>query len=314
MRTKAGMSGAAADRTTAVAAGAAQLPAVFLLWWVLTSTADPYGRDYGGALGLLCVFVLAPLYLPVLGLLHACVQTLPAAVLADRALRRVPWPWWARHLLGAVLVGGAWAAVCALAWGRPFAATLLAFAALGVVPVLAVSYVRRLRRLQTGPGWGWDLWSVWWRAGVASVGLFVLAFAGALAATAMGLVEEYEPPELSAAQVAGVWRGQDGAELRLLPGGRAELSRMPAEAEFASGEDLAVCDGTGTWTFGGPDESTGRDHVAVRLGSGTGSGCGEETSWAVAGTADAPELFVIFGDPDAGELRVLKQAVEQEAG
>jgi hypothetical protein len=63
-----------------------------------------------------------------------------------------------------------------------------------------------------------------------------------------------------------------------------------------------VCDGTGTWE---PDaDSDERDGVVVRLDGD----CGQETRWSVSGTAHAPELFVLFGDPDAGELRILKRA------
>ncbi|MDX2678909.1 hypothetical protein [Streptomyces soliscabiei] len=295
----------------AIAAGAAQLPAAFLLWWFHSLAADAYGRD-GGGFGLACLFLFAPVYLPVLGLLHAWTNTLPGVILADLALARLRWPRWGRHLLGVTLVGVGWAAVTGLLWDWPFLAVALVLAALGVLPVLAMAYTRRKA---TGRTWGaWSTWGVWWWAGVGSVPLFVLAFAGAALADATGLIEEYEPPELSAAQVAGVWRGDDGAELRLLPGGRAELARMPAEGEFGSDEGMAVCDGDGTWTYAAEGPYEARGQVVVRLsagsgtGSGTGSGCGEETTWRVSGTDRAPELFVIFGDPDGGELRILKRA------
>ncbi|MFC4506413.1 MULTISPECIES: hypothetical protein [Streptomyces] len=280
------------ETTAAVAVAAAQLPALFLLWWIHDSTADTYGRDYGGAFGLLCLFVLAPVYLPVLGLLHACVQILPGAALADLASGRVRW---FCQLPGAVLVGTGWAAVSSALWGAPFVITAPVLAGLGVLPVLAMAYARRRE---------WGTRGIWWRAATGSVALSVLALAGGLVATATGLIEEYEPPRLSAARVTGVWRGANGSELRLLPGGRAELTRMPVR-------DSAVCDGTGTWSYEKERAYDSRDGVVVRLGagSGTGSGCGDETAWTIGGTERAPELFVILGDPDNGDLCILKPAV-----
>lgn len=51
-------------------------------------------------------------------------------------------------------------------------------------------------------------------------------------------------------------------------------------------------------------DDTGRDGVLLRLDGD----CGEDTHWSVSGTEDAPELFVLFGDPDAGELWILERA------
>ncbi|MFF4589044.1 hypothetical protein [Streptomyces sp. NPDC001388] len=281
---------------TAVAVGAAQLPAAWALWWEHDLATDPYGRSYS-SLALLFVFLFAPVYLPVLGLLHACTQTLPGAALARLAHGRLRWPRWVRHLAATVLVGAGWGALAAVLWGLPFGTTVLVLTALAVLPVLATAYARRR---------SWGAWSVWWRAAAGSAALFVLALAAGTLATAAGLIEEYEPPRLTADEVAGVWRGRSGAELRLGPGGRAEVVRMPAEAGF--GEEPVTCDGTGTWVF---EEGPGAwDGVAVRLdsGRGTGSACGDEVTWSVGGTDRAPELFRFLGDPDAQDLRILEPA------
>ncbi|MEV6177945.1 hypothetical protein [Streptomyces sp. NPDC052015] len=301
MHTKTASKRPGTEATAAIAAGAAQLPAVFLLWWLVGLPSDPYGRDYGGALALLCVFLFAPVYVPLLGLLHALAHTLPGAALADLAFGRLRRPSWARHLLGAVSVGAVWAVVTAVLWDWPFVTTAPVLMALGVLPVLAMAYARR-----TVPG----TWGIWWRAGAASVAFSVLAFSGGALATATGLVRGYEPPELSATRVAGVWRGDDGAELRLLPGGRAELTRMPAEPEPFADADPVVCDGTGTWSLDRADEDGRPDVVVVRLdeGRGTGSGCGNEAAWTIGGTGRAPELFMFVGGPVVGELRILTQA------
>ncbi|MGW2045009.1 hypothetical protein ACWCPF_07480 [Streptomyces sp. NPDC001858] len=301
MRTNTGLRRADTDVIAAVAVGAAQLPSAWLIWWMGSLSDDRYGRGYE-PLGLPFVVLVAPVCLPVLGLLQAWAQTLPAAALAELTHGRIPWPRWVRQLATAVLIGVGWAAVAAAAWGLPFVATALVLAALGVLPVLAMAYTR---------GREWGAGSVWLRAGAGSVVLFVLTFLGGQLASVTGLLDEYEPPRLSAAQVAGVWRGADGAGLRLSPGGRAELTNMPAdgdaEFEYGAGEAEAVCEGTGTWVFEASQGSDRWDKVRVRLadGSGTSSRCGDEVSWRIGGTDRAPELFVIFGDPDVGELWIL---------
>ncbi|SDM72180.1 hypothetical protein SAMN04487981_102375 [Streptomyces sp. cf386] len=120
--------------------------------------------------------------------------------------------------------------------------------------------------------------------------------------TATGVVKDYEPPRLTADELTGVWRGEDGAVLRLHPGGRAELTDLPTESEsgdWLAEPPFAVCEGTGTWLL----DREGRDGVVVRLDGG----CGRQTRWTIGGTERDPELFVLFGDPDAGDLRILKR-------
>ncbi|MFF3845795.1 hypothetical protein [Streptomyces sp. NPDC002328] len=287
----AGSGRATPESVAAVAAGAAQLPAVFQLLLWQAPAADPHGVSYP-AFGLLCLFLVAPVLLPVLGLLHGWAQILPGAVVADVVLRRVPLPLWARRLLGVTLVGVVWAAVGAVWAGVSFPTAVACLAALGVVPVLAMEYARVRPTGSRG---------LWWRAAGASVVLFVLALVGGPLATAVGLIEEYEPPPLSAERVAGVWRGEDGAVLELLPGGRAELTRMPGEPGLRATADFAVCDGAGSWRL---ERGGVRDTVVVRLAGGE-SGCGEETVWSSGGTERSPELFVFFGDPDSSSPRIL---------
>ncbi|MFI9614513.1 hypothetical protein ACIHCM_23080 [Streptomyces sp. NPDC052023] len=297
-----------ADRRVAVAACAAQVPAAWLLWWLIVSAGqDGYVTPYD-PLGMLCGLLVAPLVLPVLGMVQTVAQIAPAAMLAHAPAVRSRGPAWVRHLLSVALFGTGWAVLPAALWGWAFPATALWFAALGALPVLVVAYARRRARV-TGraprvPG-------VWGSGCLGCAALCVAAVTGGLLATAAGLVEEYEPPQLSAKQLPGVWRGVDGAVLRLEPHGRAEFAELPAEPGFGSGSAFVRCDGTGRWfldTEGrhdryaddGPGE---RDGVVVRLDDG----CGQRTYWVIGGTAEEPELFVPFGDPDAPDLFILSR-------
>ncbi|MFF4271022.1 hypothetical protein [Streptomyces sp. NPDC001536] len=286
----------------AAAVGAAQLPAALLIWYVGAATGDDHGAG-GGAFALVCLFLLAPLWMPFLGLLHACVQTLPAAVLARLTVRRARGPEWAWHLAWAAVLGVVWAGAVAVASGLPFAATAAAFAALGVLPVLGVAYFRRSSRSRER---AWGCTGTWILSAGVSFVLFVVVFGGAVLATETGIVEEYEPPELSTGQLAGVWRGEDGAVLRLHPGGRAELTALPTVSEdddWLADPPYTVCEGTGAWepVRGDKGEDADRDGVGLRVDGG----CGTPTFWTIGGTEREPELFVLFGDPDAGDLRIL---------
>ncbi|MFD0315682.1 hypothetical protein [Streptomyces flavalbus] len=292
------------DVNASAAGSAAQGPAVLLLWSLARMAGDPYGVGYGGALLLLpCVCVLGYVMLPVLGLIHVAVHIGPGWLLGRavaaraRSGRQHAWAW---HLLGTTVVGAGWAVVLAVLCGWPFATTAAVCAALAAVPVLWAAQARRRARVFTAPRGPVALWGT---SLLASFGLALLAFgvAGVASVTGLGPFKEYEPPELSAAQVAGVWRGEDGAVLRLRPDGRADATRLTAEPSYSDSDDreYVVCDGTGHWSF----VTEGRDRVLVRVGGG----CGEETEWTVIGTERRPELFLFVGDPDAGDLRVLRR-------
>ncbi|MEV5317074.1 hypothetical protein AB0K92_05240 [Streptomyces sp. NPDC052687] len=286
------------DLEAAAYACAAQLPVAFLVWWIGSFAEDDYGSGYGGALGFACLCLFLPLLLPVLGLVHALVHLVPGWTLALPLARRFPGrPRWVWRLLGTTVVAALWAAPAALLLGRPFVTTAPVLAASGVWPVLWCGFVRR-RAERTGRSWG--CLGLGLASALTCVGLCVLTLLGGLLATATGLVREYEPPRLSAARLTGVWRGADGAVLRLLPGGRAEATDAPVTAP--DGWDFATCEGTrtGTWRAGHRD---GRDGVSVALGDG----CGEELFWSAGGTAREPELFATAGDPDAPALRVLER-------
>ncbi|HEY8979749.1 MAG TPA: hypothetical protein VIU15_09235 [Streptomyces sp.] len=317
-----------ADTHVAVATASGQIPAVLIVRMAMLSGEDDYGVSYN-SFGLLFVLLFGPLWVPLAGLLQVALLNGPAGVLAalatlkgrrtlrgDRTLeghrtlegRRTLkgyCPPWLCYLGATATVSALWATLAASCLDASFLSTTATLTALGTLPTLAVLAVRR---------WGrsWSVRGVWWRSVPASIALFFVAFLGFIAADAAGLVPQYDPPRLSVDQLTGVWRGARGAELRLSPGGGAEATALPAER--ADGDWLAennVCTATGTWSLDtegrydrwrgeGPEE---RDGAVVRL-----EGCGADTYWVIGGTTDSPELFVLFGDPDAGDVRILRPA------
>jgi hypothetical protein len=286
------------DLDAAAYASAAQLPVAFLAWWIGSFGEDDYGVGYGGAFGLACLCLFLPLVLPVLGLIHAVVHLVPGWWLALPLARRFPGrPRWVWQLAGTTVVAALFAGPAALLLDWPFVTTTSVLAAFGVWPLLWCGFVRR-RAERTGRSWG--CLGLGLASALTCVGLCALTLLGGLLAVATGLVREYEPPRLSAARLTGVWRGEDGAVLRLLPGGRAEATDVPVTAP--DGWDFVTCRGTrtGTWTAG---IRAGRDGASVTLGGG----CGEELFWSAGGTAEEPQLFATAGDPDSPALRILER-------
>ncbi|MCL8016320.1 hypothetical protein [Streptomyces sp. AS02] len=286
---------------TAAAVCAAQMPAAALIWWIGSYVGyDDYAAGpYGPYVVIAAVFLLgmAVLALPFVALAHAVVHIVPADHLARLAARHVRGPVWAWHLVSVVALGVFWAGLAAVLWDMPFTSTALILAALGVLPVLGLAYFRRLTRI-TGRARGF--WGVWAPSLSACTALFLLVVVGGMLGTVTGVLG-YEPPVLSARQLAGVWRGTEGAVLRLDQGGRAELTGLPTESEsgdWSADPPYAVCEGAGRWS---PGEQGGRDAVVVRLDDG----CGQGTYWMIGGSEREPELFARFGDPDAGEVWIL---------
>jgi len=284
----------AADLGAAAAMGGAQLPAAGLLWWIVVSTAhDDYGAGSVDALGALCVLLFAPLLLPLLGMALTFVLTLPAVVLARLAGRRPGGPSWLWHLVTPLAPALFWGGVTVPLWSLTTSVPVLT--ALGVLPTLWVGCARRR---------AWRQWGVWWRAAVGSAVLFFAALGGGFLATETGVIEQYEPPELTTARLAGVWHGDGGAELRLSPDGRATAVRLPAEPPDYDwlAHEYVKCAGGGTWKPHHRDD-LGRNGILLRLDGD----CGEDTEWSFGGTEEDPELYVLFGDPDAGRLWILKR-------
>ncbi|MFH8562886.1 hypothetical protein [Streptomyces sp. NPDC017988] len=283
------------------AACAAQLPVAGMVAFTLTLDDDSRGTGGGPALGLACLFVFGPLLLPVVGLLHSAVLTLPAVGLGRLGAARLGrGPEWAWSLACLLPVGAAWAA-CFAVLGAPFVGPALWIAASGILPALHVTYCRRREERLGRP-----LRKVWILSGLTSLGVCVAVFGGAVVGTATGLIKEYEPPRLTAEQLTGTWSGEDDESvvLRLRKDGRAVLDGTPferfvTEAGGSYDGEPARCHATGTWTVG-RDRYERRPAVAVDA-----KGCGDSQLWTVGGTKARPELFVSFGDPDSPDIEVL---------
>ncbi|QNE75703.1 hypothetical protein F0344_14655 [Streptomyces finlayi] len=254
--------------------------------------ADAYDRPTGSSLGMLFVLVLGPPVAAVLGALHTVAVSMPAALGATAAARRLPAaPEWL--LLGAFLVVlGALYAVPASLMGASYVTAWAAIAVSGVLPLLGVAY--RVRR--EGQGRPIGLGGVWLCALAAGLVLLVVTVTGCVVALQNGWTDgTREVPDLSARQVAGVWESVEGqAEMRLGADGRALLAAVPYEP--AGGTELR-CDGEGTWTYT-PVSGDVRGSVTFD------SGC-ELGAWTLGGTTERPELYALFGDPDTGDVRAL---------
>ncbi|MEV5608009.1 hypothetical protein [Streptomyces sp. NPDC052225] len=269
-----------------------------LIWWA--DATNDYGQGYGGALGVIgfaCMLLFVPPLCGLFGWAQAAVQVWPALRLGDLAARRAPGPGWAGRT--------ACALACALVWAVPFALLgvcsygtgAVLCAAVEVLPLLAV--LRARRRPIAAP----RLWLTSVLGGFAAV---ILTLVCGIAVSVAGLTPRYEPPHLTTAELAGVWRGEDGAELRLTSGGRARAVRLPYDYEWdadsASGESsLKRCEGGGTWRWTDSDDFVAGD-PGIDLDA-----CDTTLTWTIGGTAERPELYYLFGDPDSGELRILRR-------
>ncbi|MFD6874885.1 MULTISPECIES: hypothetical protein [unclassified Streptomyces] len=262
--------------------------------FVLTGLADPYDHDrsegaFGDAL-LMWLLLIAPLLLPVLGLLHAALFALPVAGPARALGRRgrVPAGVWA------VLLTAALAALYAAA-GRwrfdlSFGPTWAWVAGTGLLPVAAARYARA-RDVRP---WG----MVCRTAGATGAGLLLLG--GVFAADRAGLLPEYRPPRLAASDYAGTWTGAAGARLVLHRDGTMNADALPV---VGSDGEVARCTGAGTWSFDPEVVPAHRDGVRLDFRSCTGS----VLAWRIAGTTERPELFTRFAGPDADVLKVLRR-------
>ncbi|GHE95010.1 hypothetical protein GCM10014715_59020 [Streptomyces spiralis] len=136
---------------------------------------------------------------------------------------------------------------------------------------------------------------------VALYGTLAVVTTGTLAGIALSVGIGYEPPRLSAEQVAGTWSDGRGGTLTLTADGKATATRVKTFDLDDSFEPVAhECTGTGTWEY---DPGTGpwSQKVAVTVAD-----CPWDT-WEVFGTREHPKLFVYIGDPDSWDLYILQR-------
>lgn len=258
------------------------------LWLALPSRSDDYGLSGGSVLGVILLPFLAlfgGVVLVGIAFLHPLVLARPALALARRTGREAAAPAW---LFGA-------SALCALLpwrYGAPYPASWAWIAASGVLPLLVAR-----RALRTGRGCG----SVVKRTGLAAGALALVILAGGAVLAGAGVLG-YEPPRLERARYVGQWGEKEGGGVvRLREDGGAVVERVPLGD---SPDAVAFCSGVGTWEERPAGRPGGlRAGVDVHV-----AGCaGWFEGWEVSGTAEHPELFHVAGDPDQGDVRLLRR-------
>lgn len=125
---------------------------------------------------------------------------------------------------------------------------------------------------------------------------------------ATGLVTEYRPPKVDAAQLAGTWTDGRGGTLTLAADGTAR-----AEALTDHDSDVGIgpvpepgkhrCTGEGTWSYDPGDSTTWQQSVLLFI-KGCPFGGGIE-GWRISGTAERPELNWEYGDIDSPDWYTL---------
>ncbi|MFF4079401.1 hypothetical protein ACFYZN_08340 [Streptomyces sp. NPDC001777] len=130
----------------------------------------------------------------------------------------------------------------------------------------------------------------------------VAVFAAGTGVFATGLVPEYRPPRVDAAELAGSWTDGGGGTLRLDADGTAYADGLTdhAEAYADDAEPTAAkyrCSGRGTWSYGEGEATTWDQRVWLRI-----EGCpglDDSDGWRIGGTPDRLEFSSGYGDPDA---------------
>ncbi|MCX5406453.1 hypothetical protein OHA37_21575 [Streptomyces sp. NBC_00335] len=273
----------------AEAVAGAQFLVAMVLWWVSPGESDAYGVGYGTfAIGLFLEVAVACAFLPplsfVAGWVHGTLFTIPVMELSHAAgvRTRIPASRWALPVLA--LLAGLYAAPVALLARTSYVATWGWTAAAGVLPVGVAVYARMRRRTKLRV----RLWT-----------LAATLIAVPTALLAGFVMPPYEPPALERSDYVGVWTGS-GVSLELDAQGGAMAQTLPVEDGL---HEVDTCSGRGTWERAAG--SSGGDGPGVVLSVAE---CEEaRLYWQVAGTADEPQLFVLIGDPDGGDVRVLRK-------
>ncbi|UNS96956.1 hypothetical protein MMF93_10875 [Streptomyces tubbatahanensis] len=244
--------------------------------------------------GYLLAAVVAAAALGLAGLIGSAAAVLPVVRLSRWSARRIGRAetiGWCLTVCGAIATA---AAVCTgvptgLRGGSWTVLPLVLLAVfLGLVPaVLCTRAVTVLRRTGTRFGLAGVVF-------VCGLTLSAVMLVGGLAAYGTGLLQRYEPPRLTAAQLVGAWTDGRGGTLTLRADGTAVADGLDVHTAQAArdGDAPERCSGSGTWARGHAPSATPRLDLSV-------SGCVEDIGWQFGGTAAQPTLYYWIGDPDS---------------
>ncbi|MFE6913219.1 hypothetical protein [Streptomyces rubiginosohelvolus] len=220
-----------------------------------------------------------------------------SGVLGRRFGGREVW-WWVPVVAGAVslvivatvvaLAGGAGAGAVALGW----------FLTTAALTVPALLWRSRRERIFT-PVILWGVAAVVLTAVLGGVGL------------GTGVLKEYRPPALTAADLLGRWSDGQGGTVTFTADGRVTVVDIDDDLGGWGPEDDATdpdgpegadtrCSGQGTWTYE-PGGGTWSQEVGLTVDS-----CSFDV-WYVGGTESRPTLYQYIGDPDSWDLYELRR-------
>ncbi|MEU2086330.1 hypothetical protein ABZ569_31210 [Streptomyces albus] len=244
--------------------------------------------------GYLLGAVVAVVVLGLAGLLGSAAAVLPVVQLSRWSARRTGRTDTVRWCLAVCLAFAAAVAVCAgvptvlLGGGWTVLPLILVAAFLGLVPAaLCTRAVTVLRRT----GARFALAGVVFVCGLT---LSAVVLVGGLAAYGTGLIQGYEPPRLTAAELVGTWTDDHGGTLTLRADGTAVANGLDVHTAKAAydGDRPEQCSGSGSWAQETSPSGT------PRIGLGVG-GCMEGIRWQFGGTEEQPTLYYWIGDPDS---------------
>ncbi|WP_143052008.1 hypothetical protein [Streptomyces sp. 2131.1] len=267
-----------------------------------------FAAGIGAYVGYLFLIVVVTVVLGLGGAIGSAALVLPSLQLSRLSARRTGRAETMRWCLAVCGAVAAAAAVCAGvptlllggSWTVPPLVLLATF--LGLAPAVlctrAVTVVRR-----NGARFGLAALVL-----VGGAALSAVTFVGGLLAYGTGLLQEYEPPRLTDAQLVGTWTDGHGGTLAVRADGTAVahgLGPRKTDETYAGDVPWEQCEGSGTWTQGPSPSGTTEFELSV-------SGCLEGPGWQYGGTEDRPTLFYWIGDPDSLNRYVLHR--DQRAG
>ncbi|UCA53795.1 hypothetical protein LEL86_32940 [Streptomyces sp. WA6-1-16] len=231
----------------------------------------------------------------------------PAAWLGDVLGRRLggreAW-WWVPPTAAAVSLVPVGSVVAAYGGADPATAAAGWFFTTAAITVPALLWRSRRERIFK-PVTLWGVAAVVLTAVLGGVGL------------ATGVLKEYRPPALISADIVGRWSDGQGGTVTFTADGRVTAVDVDDDLDGWGHEDDATdpdgpqdgdtrCSGQGTWTYE-PGGGTWSQQVDLALDS-----CDFDV-WNVGGTASRPTLYQYIGDPDSGDLYVLRRT-DADAG